>query len=790
MKLFELFAEIALDTSKFDKGVTSATKQGNSMSNTLAVGMQKISAKTIALGNAMYDMGKQAARAVANFAKDSVGAYAEAEQLLGGVETLFKGSASAVIENARKAYTTAGMDANQYMQNVMGFSSSLLQSVGGDTVKAAQYADMAIQDMSDNANKFGTDMASIQNAYQGFAKQNYTLLDNLRLGYGGTKTEMQRLLKDAQAIQRAQGKNVKYSINNLDDVYEAIHVIQQEMGITGTTASEAARTISGSFNSFKSSWRNMIIGLGTGEDMKLLVDNVFETGATLISNLLALVPRVGEQAIRAVDSILQRFDLYRTLRNAYKVGKWQALGSAAVASFKRGVTGFGEWAIEKGSEFLAGLWNGLTGDNVTTEKIKTYLSELFDGASVVLSSLKNTSLSALEWVKDNGKTVAAAVAPMAAAFAILGAATHPLATGLAAIIVFATDWKEFEKVAPNVVSFFEDLTGIDFSDFASGIETVQGFLSTAAPLIVQIFAGAGAAISGIASTMTGALGWVKDNGKTVSGAVIGMSIAFGALLIAVNPLGAALAAIIAFATDWEKFQEVAPGVVLFFEGLSGIKFDNFVSGINSLKEALQSISSFLDNNPEIASAVAAAAATVATAAGHPVVGAGLFGASVSLADQSAEKYEKQMQTMDEWAAEQGYSRDVQPFFIHPAFSYGEADYAPEVYEEYQKYRIQNALDQLKNATPSETPATITGPGGKEVPLMPSGDAGASLERLAAAAEESAAAAKEAAAAAANAAAAFAGAKIEMDGQTVGQIVSPIVSEHIVRQYRRAGVVTA
>lgn len=786
-KLFEIYAELGLDSAKFNKGVTSATKQGQGMANSLSVGMQKISAKTIALGNAMYDMGKQAARAVGNFAKDAVGAYAEAEQLIGGVETLFKGSASAVIENARKAYTTAGMDANQYMQNVMGFSSSLLQSVGGDTVKAAQYADMAIQDMSDNANKFGTDMASIQNAYQGFAKQNYTLLDNLRLGYGGTKTEMQRLLKDAQAIQRAQGKNVKYSINNLDDVYEAIHVIQTEMGITGTTASEAARTISGSFNSFKSSWRNMIIGLGTGEDMKLLVDNVFETGATLISNLLALVPRVGEQAIRAVDSILQRFDLYRTLRNAYKVGEWQALGSAAVASFKRGVTGFGEWAIEKGSEFLAGLWNGLTGDNVTAEKIKTYLSELFNGASVILSSLKNTSLAALEWVKDNGKTVAAAIAPMAAAFAILGAATHPLATGLAAIIVFATDWKEFEKVAPNVVSFFEDLTGIDFSDFASGIETVRSFLSTAAPLIVQIFAGAGAAISGIASTMTGALGWVKDNGKTVSSAVIGMSVAFGALLIATKPLGAALAAIILFATDWEKFEEVAPDVVSFFEDLSGINFDSFVSGVNSLKEALDSISTFLNRNPEIASAIAAAGAVVATAAGHPVVGAGLFGAGVGLANESAEQYAKQVQAMDEWAAEHGYQKTEQPYFLFPSWKVGDPDYPIEVYKEYERYRIQNALDLLKNATPSETPATITGPGGKEVPLMPTsssdgviGELSSLMSTLSSVIEGLPAAVGDITAST------MTSVTVEMDGHTVGRLVS----ERLRREYRISAATTA
>ena len=251
MKLFELYADLVLDTKGFDKGVNSASRKGSEMATSLSSGMQRVSATTIALGHAMYDLGKQAARSIANFAKDAVSSYAETEQLLGGVETLFKNSSSTVIKNAKNAYKTAGMDANQYMQTVMSSSASLLQSLGGDTSKAARYADMAVQDMSDNANKFGTEMASIQNAYAGFSKQNYSMLDNLKLGYGGTKAEMQRLLRDAQAIQRAQGNNVRYSINNLSDVYEAIHVIQTEMGVTGTTAKEAASTISGSFNSFK-----------------------------------------------------------------------------------------------------------------------------------------------------------------------------------------------------------------------------------------------------------------------------------------------------------------------------------------------------------------------------------------------------------------------------------------------------------------------------------------------------------------------------------------------------------
>ena len=160
----------------------------------------------------------------------SVKGYSDYEQLAGGVETLFKKSSQSVINNASKAYQTAGMSANEYMETVTGFSASLLQSLGGDTQKAAEKADMAIRDMSDNANKLGTDVSSIQNAYQGFAKQNYTMLDNLKLGYGGTKEEMERLLADASKLS-----GVEYNIDNLGDVYDAIHVIQEDLGLTSSS---------------------------------------------------------------------------------------------------------------------------------------------------------------------------------------------------------------------------------------------------------------------------------------------------------------------------------------------------------------------------------------------------------------------------------------------------------------------------------------------------------------------------------------------------------------------------
>lgn len=217
----------------------------------------------------------------------AIKAYADFEQLKGGVETLFKDSADVLMRYADKAYQTAGLSANDYMETVTSFSASLLQSLGGDTEKAANYADQAIIDMSDNANKMGTSMEMIQNAYQGFAKQNYTMLDNLKLGYGGTKEEMQRLLDDAEKIS-----GIKYDISSFADVTQAIHVIQTELGITGTTALEASSTIQGSISSMKAAWVNLLVAFANPEqDLSVAIDNLKNSLSAVADNLL---PRIGE----------------------------------------------------------------------------------------------------------------------------------------------------------------------------------------------------------------------------------------------------------------------------------------------------------------------------------------------------------------------------------------------------------------------------------------------------------------------------------------------------------------
>lgn len=245
-----------------------------------------------ALANSM----KQIGSALIGLGKDAITSFADYEQLIGGVETLFKDSAGIVEEYANNAYKTAGLSANEYMETVTSFSASLLASLDGDTEKSAKIADMAITDMSDNANKMGTDMSMLQTTYAGFAKQNYTMLDNLKLGYGGTKEEMQRLLKEAEAMPEAMGQ--KFDISNYADVVKAINVVQQNMGITGTTAKEASSTIAGSIASMKSSWTNFIAGLANANaPVGALLDKLMESVQIVAQNLMPVIGTV-------IDSII------------------------------------------------------------------------------------------------------------------------------------------------------------------------------------------------------------------------------------------------------------------------------------------------------------------------------------------------------------------------------------------------------------------------------------------------------------------------------------------------------
>lgn len=317
------------------------------------------------------------------------------QQSLGGIETLFKDNADRVKGYAKEAYRSTGLSANAYMENVTGFSASLLQSLGGDTKKAAETANMAMIDMADNSNKMGTSMEAIQNAYQGFAKQNYTMLDNLKLGYGGTKKEMERLLKDAQKIT-----GVKYDINNLNDVYSAIHVIQGELDITGTTAKEASTTLTGSFNAMKASFQDVLGALALGEGLEPALQGLAGTVSTfLFGNLIPMIGNILAQLpgmlITFVQIALPQFvqmgtDMINSLASGFDFGMdgFWANFSEMINVF---LTDYLPQFLETGVSLITELTNGLISalPNVITgmgEILDTMLVICFDALPKILQA--------------------------------------------------------------------------------------------------------------------------------------------------------------------------------------------------------------------------------------------------------------------------------------------------------------------------------------------------------------------------------------------------------------------
>jgi phage-related protein len=385
------------------KNMNESMKDATNSASKMSSVMKGIGSSAIKVGKGLAVAGAAAATAVTALVSKSVGAFADYEQLTGGVETLFgaggrsveeyaqsvgksvsdiqgkydslMSAQNVVLENANKAYMTAGMSANEYMDTVTGFSASLISSLGGDTNKAADYANSALVDMSDNANKMGTDMESIKNAYQGFAKQNYTMLDNLKLGYGGTQEEMKRLLSDAEKLT-----GQRYNISSFADITQAIHAIQTQMDITGTTAKEASTTISGSWGSLKAAFQNVLVGLTTGEDMfDQSLDALINTAVTFGQNIIPAI----KGALSGVGSLIESLapvivaelpsmvsDILPHLVSAAKslvtglISQLPALGKAvldAIPSIFDGMTDvIGESSVGKLKGSFEGLKNTIT----------------------------------------------------------------------------------------------------------------------------------------------------------------------------------------------------------------------------------------------------------------------------------------------------------------------------------------------------------------------------------------------------------------------------------------------
>lgn len=401
------------------KNMNESMKDATNSATKMSSVMKGIGSSAIKVGKGLAVAGAAAATAVTALVSKSVGAFADYEQLTGGVETLFgaggrsveeyaqsvgksvsdiqgkydslMSAQNAVLENANKAYMTAGMSANEYMDTVTGFSASLISSLGGDTNKAADYANSALVDMSDNANKMGTDMESIKNAYQGFAKQNYTMLDNLKLGYGGTQEEMKRLLSDAEKLT-----GQRYDISSFADITQAIHAIQTQMDITGTTAKEASTTISGSWGSLKAAFQNVLVGLTTGGDMfDQSLDALINTAVTFGQNIIpaikgalsgvgylieGLAPVIGETIPPLIN------DLAPTLANS---------AVSLISSLVNGLT-------QNATQFSECLSNMII---VAVAGISTVVPQLLDAASKIVSNLMQGLTNSMPQIVNGAVTL-------------------------------------------------------------------------------------------------------------------------------------------------------------------------------------------------------------------------------------------------------------------------------------------------------------------------------------------------------------------------------------------------
>jgi phage-related protein len=391
MELFKLFGTIAINNKDANSALDETSGKAKEVAQNVDDAADSSEKSSGRFGSAMSKIGSAAVAAakvvgagmiavggaVAGLTTKSIQAYADYEQLVGGVETLFKDSADVVMQYAENAYKTAGLSANAYMETVTSFSASLLQSLDGDTKAAADKANVAITDMSDNANKMGTSMEMIQNAYQGFAKANYTMLDNLKLGYGGTGEEMQRLLKDAEAIS-----GIEYDISSYADIVDAIHVIQTEMGITGTTAKEASSTISGSFASMKASWKDMMSAMANEDaDFGAYVDRFVESASTVGDNLL---PRIGI----ALNGAVQLIERLAPVIIAKIPELFSTLLPSVVGAAKGMVSALGSALPGIASSLLPKIWDG-AGNLITglANFIQTNLPIVTEKAKDMVSGL-------------------------------------------------------------------------------------------------------------------------------------------------------------------------------------------------------------------------------------------------------------------------------------------------------------------------------------------------------------------------------------------------------------------
>jgi phage-related protein len=585
--VFNLYAKLSLNTDDYEKGVEKAKGGASSLmdvfSGTLLGNVVSDGLRTVA--NGITEIGKTAANMAVSIGKASLDSYADYEQLVGGVETLYKDSAGIIENYAKDAYKNVGLSANDYMETSTSFAAALVSSLGGDTNKAAEMANTAISDMSDNANKMGTNMQSIQDAYNGFAKQNYTMLDNLKIGYGGTQAEMKRLIKEAAAMtdtQKELGVTVDSNSMSYANIVQAIHVVQANMGIMGTTSKEAATTIQGSTASMKSAWENLLTGIADPEqDFQALVDNLVDSVITAGNNIIPRIKEIVPTLIDGLSELVTQLAPYVSgvimeLEPTIEEGL-QALfgGLSSVASELQPIVA--DVFSFFGDAIISGLTSAIESSDFSFlldifNNVKTAIENIAN----IIDSFKNNANAAWDAISAKIQEVVAFVQPyVEAAMQVIGQVVTQVITDLTPVIqsigeAFSAAWSLVQTVWAWASAFFQAI-----------FQSIVVIFTPFAPIISGFFQGAWIIIQSIWNVAVSFF-------QTVFDLITGVFSTIDAVLSG------------DFQGAWESIQGIFEGVFGFFStvgqnAVEGIKggiaavWNGLVSFVQGLWDGIKSI---------------------------------------------------------------------------------------------------------------------------------------------------------------------------------------------------------
>lgn len=619
MDIFNLYAKLSLNTDDYEKGVEKAKGGASSLmdvfSGTLLGNVVSDGLRTVA--NGITEIGKTAANMAVSIGKASLDSYADYEQLVGGVETLYKDSAATIEKYAQTAYKNVGLSANDYMDTATSFAASLVSSLSGDTEKAAEMSNTAISDMADNWNKMGSSVQSVQDAYRGFSKQNFTMLDNLKIGYGGTKTEMERLLADADTLNAKQGVYTKYSIDSFSDIVQAIHVVQTEMGITGTTAKEAATTIQGSTASMKSAWANLLTGIADPEQnfqslMDEFVDSVITAGNNIIPRIKEIVPTLIDGLSELVTQLAPYVSgVIMELEPTIEEGL-QALfgGLSSVASELQPIV------ADVFSFFSDAIISGLTSAIESSDF--SFLLDIFNNVKTaienianIIDSFKNNANAAWDAISAKIQEVVAYVQPyVETAMQVIGQVVTQVITDLTPVIqsigeAFSAAWSLVQTVWAWASAFFQAIFQsivVIFTPFApiiSGFfqgawiiiqsiwDVAVSFFQTVFDLITGVFSTIDAVLSGdfqsawesIQGIFDGAFGFFSTVGQNVvEGIKGGIAAVWGGLVSFVQGLWDGIKSIFVINASDVKNNTGSDGS--HAGGLDYVPYNNYVANLH------------------------------------------------------------------------------------------------------------------------------------------------------------------------------------------------------------------